>query len=66
MAGDSASSGRPRRTSSGCRPAISCPLPVLGFAIPPVSYFAFLVAATLTYLALVEVVKRGVVRLSLS
>jgi len=39
---------------------------VLGFAIPPVSYFAFLVAATLTYLALVEVVKRGVVRLSLS
>ena len=31
---------------------------LLGFTVPPVSYFLFLVAATLTYLALVEVVKR--------
>ena len=36
--------------------------PVLGFTVPPLSYFAFLVAATLMYLALVEVVKRRVVR----
>ena len=36
--------------------------PLLGFTVPPLSYFAFLVVATLTYLVLVEVVKRGVVR----
>jgi Mg2+-importing ATPase len=36
--------------------------PLLGFTIPPPSYFAFLVAATLTYLVLVEVVKRALVR----
>jgi Mg2+-importing ATPase len=36
--------------------------PLLGFTIPPWSYFAFLVFATVTYLALVEIVKRGVVR----
>jgi Mg2+-importing ATPase len=36
--------------------------PLLGFTIPPLSYFAFLVAATLTYLVLVEVVKRALVR----
>jgi Mg2+-importing ATPase len=35
---------------------------LLGFTIPPVSYFAFLVVATLTYLALVEAVKQAVVR----
>jgi Mg2+-importing ATPase len=35
---------------------------LLGFTIPPLSYFVFLVAATLTYLALVECVKRAVVR----
>jgi Mg2+-importing ATPase len=37
--------------------------PLLGFTMPPPSYFAFLVAATLTYLLLVEIVKRGVIRL---
>jgi Mg2+-importing ATPase len=36
--------------------------PLLGFTVPPVSYFAFLVVATVAYLALVEVVKRRVVR----
>ena len=36
--------------------------PFLGFTIPPPSYFVFLVAATMAYLALVEVVKRRVVR----
>jgi Mg2+-importing ATPase len=36
--------------------------PVLGFTLPPPSYFGFLVVATLTYLALVELVKRRVVR----
>jgi Mg2+-importing ATPase len=35
---------------------------LLGFTIPPLSYFEFLVVATLTYLVLVEIVKRGVVR----
>jgi Mg2+-importing ATPase len=35
---------------------------LLGFSVPPVAYFEFLVAATLTYLALVEIVKRAVVR----
>jgi Mg2+-importing ATPase len=35
--------------------------PLLGFTIPPLSYFAFLVGATLTYLVLVEVVKRVLV-----
>jgi len=35
---------------------------LLGFTMPPASYFAFLVLATLTYLGLVEVVKRQVVR----
>jgi Mg2+-importing ATPase len=33
-----------------------------GFTVPPPSYFAFLIAATVTYLALVEIVKRAVVR----
>jgi Mg2+-importing ATPase len=36
--------------------------PLLGLTVPPVSYFAFLVAATLTYLILVEAVKRTIVR----
>jgi len=36
--------------------------PLLGFTIPPASYFGFLVVATLGYLALVEIVKRTVVR----
>jgi Mg2+-importing ATPase len=36
--------------------------PLLGFTVPPRSYFTFLVVATVTYLALVEVVKRRVVR----
>jgi P-type Mg2+ transporter len=36
--------------------------PLLGFTIPPLSYFAFLVLATTTYLILVEIVKRAVVR----
>jgi Mg2+-importing ATPase len=36
--------------------------PLLGFMVPPFPYFGFLVVATLTYLALVEVVKRRVVR----
>jgi len=36
--------------------------PYLGFTVPPPSYFVFLVMATLTYLTLVEVVKRAVVR----
>jgi Mg2+-importing ATPase len=36
--------------------------PVLGFTVPPTSYFGFLIAATLSYLALVELVKRTVVR----
>jgi len=35
--------------------------PLLGFTVPPLSYFGFLVVATLTYLGLVEVVKRRVV-----
>jgi hypothetical protein len=35
---------------------------LLGFTTPPASYSAFLVLATLTYLVLVEVVKRQVVR----
>ena len=35
---------------------------LLGFTRPPLMYFAFLVGATLAYLALVEVVKRAVVR----
>jgi len=35
---------------------------LLGFSVPPVSYFEFLAAATLTYLGLVEIVKRAVVR----
>ena len=34
---------------------------ILGFTIPPLSYFGFLVVATLTYLTLVEVVKRAFV-----
>jgi Mg2+-importing ATPase len=34
---------------------------LLGFTVPPASYFVFLVAATVTYLALVEVVKRIIV-----
>jgi Mg2+-importing ATPase len=34
----------------------------LGFTIPPPSYFAFLVPATVGYLVLVEIVKRSVVR----
>jgi hypothetical protein len=36
--------------------------PLLGFTVPPLSYFAFPAVATFTYLALVEVVKRRVVR----
>jgi P-type Mg2+ transporter len=36
--------------------------PLLGFTVPPSSYFVFLVAATLAYLVLVELVKRAVVR----
>jgi len=36
--------------------------PLLGFTRPPLRYFAFLVAAVITYLALVEVVKRRVVQ----
>jgi len=36
--------------------------PLLGFTVPPLSYFAFLGTATVLYLALVEVVKRGVLR----
>jgi Mg2+-importing ATPase len=35
---------------------------LLGFTVLPLSYFVFLVAATLTYLALVELVKRWLVR----
>jgi P-type Mg2+ transporter len=35
---------------------------LLGFTTPSASYFAFLVVATVTYLVLVEVVKRQVVR----
>jgi len=35
---------------------------LLGFTVPPLSYFEFLVVATVTYLALVEIVKRAVVR----
>jgi Mg2+-importing ATPase len=35
---------------------------VLGFTRLPVSYFAFLIPATLTYLAMVEVAKRQLVR----
>jgi Mg2+-importing ATPase len=34
---------------------------LLGFVVPPPSYFAFLVVATLTYLVLVELVKRCVI-----
>jgi len=36
--------------------------PLLGFVVPPPAYFVFLLAATLTYLVLVEFVKRLVVR----
>jgi Mg2+-importing ATPase len=36
--------------------------PMLGFTVPPPIYFGFLVAATGTYLCLVEVVKRRVAR----
>jgi P-type Mg2+ transporter len=36
--------------------------PLLGFTTPPLSYLAFLVAATVIYLLLVEIVKRAVVR----
>jgi Mg2+-importing ATPase len=36
--------------------------PVLGFTVPPLSYFVFLIAATSSYLVLVELVKRAVVR----
>ena len=36
--------------------------PLVGFTLPPPSYFAFLVVATLTYLGAVEVVKRRVAR----
>jgi P-type Mg2+ transporter len=36
--------------------------PLLGFTVPPPTYFLFLALATVTYLALVEVVKRRVVR----
>ncbi len=36
--------------------------PVLGFAALPGSYYVFLIVATATYLALVEVVKRAIVR----
>ncbi len=35
---------------------------VLGFTVPPLRYFAFLITATTSYLLLVEVVKRAVVR----
>jgi Mg2+-importing ATPase len=35
---------------------------VLGFTRLPVSYFAFLIPATLTYLVMVEVAKRELVR----
>jgi len=37
--------------------------PLLGFTMPPLSYFAFLVVATLAYLLLVEIVKRALVRI---
>jgi Mg2+-importing ATPase len=52
--------------------ATGCALPFtplgrwLGFVPMPAAYFAFLVGATLTYLALVEVVKRLVVRRALA
>jgi Mg2+-importing ATPase len=36
--------------------------PLLGFTVPPPMYFVFLVIATFTYLALVEVVKRIVAK----
>jgi Mg2+-importing ATPase len=36
--------------------------PVLGFTVPPPSYFAFLVVATASYLMLVDVTKRAVMR----
>jgi len=36
--------------------------PLLGFTVPPLIFFVFLAVATATYLALVEVVKRRVVR----
>jgi Mg2+-importing ATPase len=39
---------------------------MLGFVPLPASYFAFLVAATLTYLGLVEVVKRALFRRALA
>ncbi len=35
--------------------------PLLGFTVPPISYFGFLVTATAAYLVLVEIVKRTVV-----
>ena len=35
---------------------------LLGFTVPPPTYFAFLIVATVTYLLLVEVVKQRVVR----
>ena len=36
---------------------------VLGFSRPPLSYFGFLIPATLAYLALVEIAKRRLARL---
>ena len=49
-----------------CRSDWSCPAtplaPTLGFAMPPRAYFAFLVIARPTYLALVEVVKQRLAR----
>jgi Mg2+-importing ATPase len=36
--------------------------PLLGFTVPPPVFFAFLCVATIAYLALVEIVKRRVVR----
>jgi Mg2+-importing ATPase len=36
--------------------------PLLGFTVPPPVYFGFLVIATFSYLALVEVVKRRVAK----
>jgi Mg2+-importing ATPase len=40
--------------------------PLIGFTIPPLSYFVFLVSATLIYLVLVEIVKRALVRYRVS
>ena len=36
--------------------------PLLGFTVPPPTYFLFLTVATVTYLAAVEAVKRRVVQ----